>query len=412
MGAKFPLVKTLAVAVSFVSTCQSFTAHTSSPRNTCPLITKLSSSGRNKSVRSRSQTIRTNTNTRLNLFDSLLQKEGGSRQKTRTTSGSSLNRIPAEELEYLGNGYGMEQNNAMPPFPYTIDLLPPNSKSSNQANKLIIRHMEDEDITKVLPELVREFGALAPSLSPSPPQPGDELADKIENYLFSLTVLIGLTQRVVRRQKGYDTSNSACPDHNVICIVEQTPIINNDGANGDNGEGRISNNNIISYKEQIVGIAELCWQPPNPNSNAPPFVLPYFMKVLISRFGPSREKKMSSEDDTTLAPKGYISNVLVWKTRRGRGYSRVLMAALEGIAKLWDCDDVRLHVDANEFSGRIARSLYWGLGYEGVPDRGTSMNKKGGSFEWIGPSMAHSGLYLVDGVPLLYLRKSLKDGVN
>ena len=72
-------------------------------------------------------------------------------------------------------------------------------------------------------------------------------------------------------------------------------------------------------------------------------------------------------------------------------------SALEGIARLWGCstsetmsisfvnnqrlhfvslviyslffsppllfpDDVRLHVDADEYSGRIARSLYWDLG--------------------------------------------------
>jgi len=40
----------------------------------------------------------------------------------------------------------------------------------------------------------------------------------------------------------------------------------------------------------------------------------------------------------------------------------VAFVALEGIANIWGCDDVRLHVDANEYSGRIARGLYWNLG--------------------------------------------------
>jgi len=247
-----------------------------------------------------------------------------------------------------------EQQSLPPPFPYSIDLSPTTidaaaAKNSKKVRKLVIRHLEDEDITNILPEVVREFGALIPpSSSTTPKQPGDELATKIENYLFSLTVLIGLTQRVVRREKGYSATNAACPDHNVICLVEQAPTNNDD----NNSEWQQQ-----SYSERIVGIAELSWQPPNPNGNAPPFVLPYFMKTLISRYGPSRDASSSKKE-----PVGYVSNVLVWKTRRGRGYGRVLMAALEGIANIWGCDDVRLHVDANEYSGRIARGLYWNLG--------------------------------------------------
>jgi len=323
---------------------------------------------------------------RLYLFD-LLQ-----RQETKESDArSSRNRVSDIDIDFMENGFGLKEN-AVPPFPYSIEL----NDQSADADRLIIRHLEDKDITKVLPEIVREFGALvsALSVSPSTPKIGDdftnkinqqqnELADKIENYLFSLTVLIGLTQRVVRREKGYLKSNSACPDHNTICLVEQT----------------LENNTTI--KERIVGMAELSWQPPNPNSNAPPFVLPYFMKELISKYGPSREAVNNAK------PIGYISNVLVWKKSRGRGYGRILMAACEGIARLWGCDDVSLHVDANERSGKVARSLYWKLGYEGVPDRGTSNV----SYNWMGKgiSMANTGLYLVDGVPLLYLRKNLKN---
>jgi len=355
------------LVVSSVATCQSFNIDTHS-------------------------STRIRVDSRLNLFDSLVQKKYGkhSGKQRLSSNGSSLSNIPDEELEFLCNGFGLEDT--IPPFPYPIELAPSTANVSkrNCASRLVIRHLEDQDIKKILPEIVREFGALAPSLSASSPQPGDELAERIENYLFSLTVLIGLTQRVVRQEKGYSTNNSACPDHNVICLVEQIP------------DNNISSGETNTYSEQIVGIAELSWQPPNPNSNAPPFVLPYFIKSLISRFAPSRD-----ETDVGV-PVGYISNVLVWKTRRGRGYARVLMAALEGIAKMWGCDDVRLHVDASEFSGRIARSLYWGLGYEGVPDRGTSnVNRVG--YEWMGPSMANQGLYLVDGLPLLYLRKGLSE---
>ena len=69
-----------------------------------------------------------------------------------------------------------------------------------------------------------------------------------------------------------------------------------------------------------------------------------------------------------------------------------------------------LHVNANEHSGRIARGLYWSMGYEGVPEGGGLWGRGELKYDWMGPSMANQGLYLVDGVPLLYLWKSLKDG--
>ncbi|KAL7538049.1 hypothetical protein ACHAXR_008241 [Thalassiosira sp. AJA248-18] len=384
MHAKLYLLEVYALTLSFATPSQTFNGniHTT-------FVSGISRPATFSSSRFSTQRRRGRNDSHLYLFDSLSQKEGSKRsgQKIRSPNSSSI-QIPNEELEFLGSGFGSEVTT--PPFPYSIDL--PNGKKGNQASRLIIRHLEDNDITNILPEIVREFGSLSPPPSTTP-EPGDELASKIENFLFSLTVLIGLTQRVVRREKGYSPSNSACPDHNTICLVEQIPNNNN------GGEIEMAD---TSYSEKIVGIAELSWQPPNPNSNAPPFVLPYFVKTLISRYAPSRD------ETSTEGPKGYISNVLVWKTRRGRGYARILMAACEGIAKLWGCNDVRLHVDANEYSGRIARGLYWSLGYEGVPDRGSSKKNKMG-YEWMGPSMANQGLYLVDGVPLLYLRKSLKD---
>mmetsp|Transcript_26422 Transcript_26422/g.56189 ORF Transcript_26422/g.56189 Transcript_26422/m.56189 type:complete len:389 (+) Transcript_26422:63-1229(+) len=384
------LLKVFAVGLSFPANCHPFKFNicsSLSARNGVSKNAFTSQPSPSPSYYSSPQIAVIHTS-RLYLFDSLTEKQGRKsiEQQCRSPNGSSSHRIPEEELSFLRSGFGLGKT--APPFPYSIDLSPP--VNGNKVSRLVIRHLEDEDITKILPEVVREFSSLAPPPS-TIPQPGDELAIKIENYLFSLTVLIGLTQRVVRRQKGYSPTNSACPDHNVICLVEQIP---NGNINGDEEQ--------TTFSEHIVGIAELSWQPPNPNGNAPPFVLPYFMKTLISRFSPSRDGTLTKE------PKGYVSNVLVWKTRRGRGYARVLMAALEGIAKMWGCDDVRLHVDANEYSGRTARGLYWNLGYEGVPDRGTSKINQVG-YDWMGPSMANQGLYLVDGVPLLYLRKNLSD---
>lgn len=345
---------------------------------------------------------------RIHLFDPLWQKQkqhdGGKRndRRGRSTGGgssSSTHRVSEAEIHYMGGGFGPGRRTS-PPFPYEIEMMPPrqttptNEGGNDRPDRLIIRHLEEEDIASILPEIVREFGSLAPAPSTNP-EPGDELSSKVENYLFSLTVLIGLTQRVKRRKEGYSDANSARPDHNVVCLVEERNDV----------VGETSHR----HSEQIVGIAELSWQPPNPNSNAPPYVLPYYAKALISRFFGRSNNGDAKTTAGVAVPGGYVSNVLVWKTRRGRGYGRLLMAALEGIAHIWGCDDVRLHVDANENSGRIARGLYSSLGYVGVPDRGGTSTNDIAGYGWMGPSMANQGLYLVDGVPLLYLRKSLKE---
>ena len=351
----------------------------------------------------------TKPNTQLFLFDLKQRLQQNQRQQQL-----SRHRVPQEELYYLSRGFGFSSNeggddSGSDPLkvPYSIDLTTSpthisvtNGNTENQASRLLIRHLEIEDIKPILPEIVREFGAIATSSSSSSSSSsittssklGDEIATWIENFLFSFTVLVGLDQRVERRKKGYDMNNNLPPDHNVICLVEVTPVTNENG-----------NAETTYYTEQIVGIAELSWQPANPTRNAPPFVLPYFVKTLISRF--TLNNNGESEEDDSKLPKGYISNVLTWKNRRGLGYSRVLMAVLEGIAVRWGCDDIRLHVDADEVSGKVARALYWSMGYEAVPDKGH--NKLG--YEWMGPSMANQGLYLVEGVPLLYLRKSLNE---
>jgi ribosomal protein S18 acetylase RimI-like enzyme len=330
----------------------------------------------------------------LHLFQSLLQKSKASADTNNDKEGilqaAPKSRVPTTELSDLNKGFGVGN---VPPFPYSIDLLPKKANDetvSNQATKLVVRHLEEEDIVNILPEVVREFGSL---MSSTPNEPGDEVATQIENYLFSLTVLIGLTQRVKRRIKGYPTvetgTKSNYPDHNVICIVEQIPTLSQPGV----------------YTEQIVGIGEISWQPPNPNKNAPPFVLPYFIKRILAKFTPNVDENGNVLD----SPRGYISNVLVYKSRRGLGYANILMAALEGIAITWGCKDVRLHVDADEKSGNVAQSLYRKLGYNGVPDRASPKKKSDKlGYEWMGPSMANEGLYMVDGIPLLYMQKPLE----
>lgn len=303
------LRKIFAVGISFATSCRPFDTNLYQSAYTRTVVDKNEFSSPSPSS-SRLYDRRVSS-TRLRLFHPLSEKSDRKRigRQNGSPNGASPHGIPEEELHFLRNGFGLETS--PPPFPHFIEL----SRPAKKVSKLVIRHLEDEDIKNIMPEVIREFGALAPPPSATSSQPGDELATRIENFLFSLTVLIGLTQRVVRREKGYSPNNAARPDHNVICLCEQIPRDESDEEKGQ------------PFSEQIVGIAELSWQPPNPNSNAPPFVLPYFMKSLISQFGPSRDGTASKE------PKGYISNVLVWKTRRGRGYSRVLMAGKQPVSR-------------------------------------------------------------------------------
>lgn len=70
------------------------------------------------------------------------------------------------------------------------------------------------------------------------------------------------------------------------------------------------------------------------------------------------------------------------------------MAACEGLARSWGCDDVSLHVDADDTSGRAAQGLYRSMGYVGVRNADKEAPKD---------------FYVVKGVPLQYLRKNLKN---
>ncbi len=240
---------------------------------------------------------------------------------------------------------------------------------SSGVKTIQIRQLEKETLSDAVSLCLKEYGTYASNI-PQNATPLDKLIQErmndFDNFFFSFIVLLGLGQRVERREKS-DADAKLPQDHNVICISE----IDSD------------------QNERIFGMAEVSLQPPDPSRTSPPFVIPFPLKNILS-----------SVYGAEVFP--YISNVLITNEYRGKRFSKVLMAACEGLAKSWGYDRAYLHVDADSSSGGPAQNLYRTLGYEPVIDE--KYNEK---FTWMGIDAVNRGLYIVDGVALLFLKKKL-----
>ena len=111
---------------------------------------------------------------------------------------------------------------------------------------------------------------------------------------------------------------------------------------------------------------------------------------------------------------------MISDSSRGKGYSKILMAAAEGIAKhRWGCSSVWLHADADFRSGKVPQSLYEGIGYDLVIGSTRKQNKNkneidedpSAKFAWMGVSGKElerfSAIRMIDGVALLCYAKKL-----
>ena len=247
----------------------------------------------------------------------------------------------------------------------SLSLTIPYTFRSKDDDELTIRFLERNDLATVVPMCVKEFGT-------TPTEDGfpwnnlnqKAISSWFDSIIFGPFVGLSLEMKIARRVQGYDQSlPDLAPDYNIICLE---------------AEG------------QVAAIVELSIQPLDPQRNPPPVPLPLFFKQAYS------ESKGLPE------PNGWVSNLLVDETHRGKGYSKLLMSAVEGIAKQWGCTSISLHVDADSVTGEIPQRLYQQMGYQPVV-----MDSVVHKFDWMGPEILKSGLYMVDGVPLVFLRKPL-----
>jgi GNAT superfamily N-acetyltransferase len=233
-----------------------------------------------------------------------------------------------------------------------------------EPNVYLLRHLAEEDVPPAVKMIVQEYGSHSRHHHDSNP-----VFDYLENWSLGFIVSVGLHQRIQRRKQGQgvDTKNQ---DHNVLCLFEY-------------------------HSSSMIGMVEVSLQPLDPHKTAPAYVLPTEVKTLLSQI-----------TKTPHVP--YVSNLLIEPTHRGKGYSKILMAACENLVLSWGYSGIYLHVDADT-SGWKAQALYQGLGYQPVVDTTELVSSSNNQFSWMGSDMIQTqGLYFVDGLPLIFLHKDLK----
>jgi GNAT superfamily N-acetyltransferase len=279
--------------------------------------------------------------------------------------------------------YVFETRAAQSASPSASDL----NNNSVRGSSICIRLLKADDLKQITDLCVAEYGSEVSfeSLLQDSKSPPSYTA--IMDYLdcLLLRALVDLTMRM--KLAGYDstpTSASASalsstsatayipPDH-AILVACQT----------DSGD--------------IVGMVEISRQPPLGDRNPPPVPIPLSLKRLYSLAVGAGE------------PQGWCTNLLIAPTYRGQSYSKVLMAAVEGIARCWQCQSIHLHADADSVAGKIPQRLYMNLGYEMLPDCQQDIAWMGGVGDGVeGPATSlSSSVFVIEGVPLLYLQKQL-----
>jgi ribosomal protein S18 acetylase RimI-like enzyme len=231
--------------------------------------------------------------------------------------------------------------------------------------KLSIRFMTDDDIKYIMPLCIEEFGTGSTlRLLDFPFHDLSQISDWWDRVFFETSVALSLRSKM---NANLRTEHRAKDPALMVLCRSKGPD-----------------------EEEVVGMVELSLQAPEADRNPPPFPVPLLIKSWYCRLA-------------GLRLQGWVTNLLIDPRCRGLGYAKILMAATEGIAKSWGCRYILLHADADYRSGKVAQSLYKGLGYEVVTDEGPD------EYTWMtgGGGNPFSSIHMIEGVPLLCFKKEL-----
>ena len=325
--------------------------------------------------------------TRLNLFFNTRDGNGNIVKKGRNRQGKPS----VEILKELGSAGSF--------FPKEFNV--PGAKDVS----LTLRHMTTNDLKVLVPMCIQEFGSgefngtsRSRSLLPRWVVDPKQIPDLWEGFSFEMLIYWTLKLKLMQGGNSRRPGRKQPKDPVMLVLCEKK---------------HSETERILSWESNendstVVGMVELSLQPPDADRNPPALPLPLWVKVALAKH---------TTIDGSL--QGWVTNLLISDSSRGKGYSKILMAAAEGIAKhRWGCSLVYLHADADFRSGKVPQSLYEGIGYDLVI--GSTKKEKGGSnddedlnakFSWMGVSGKElerfSAIRMVDGVALLCYAKKL-----
>jgi ribosomal protein S18 acetylase RimI-like enzyme len=246
--------------------------------------------------------------------------------------------------------------------PYSFSL------GDDLGTTLTLRCMTRDDFDEIVPMCISEFG-LGPTTSfadfPIDNLSARSISQWWERLYFEPMITMALTAKIAANEGRNTVTNFRDPAVLVLTRHDKT------------------NSNPV-----VVGMVELSLQVPEATKNPPPLPTPLWVKKLYSRI-------------VNRSVQGWVTNLLIGDDYRGLGYSKILMAATEGIAKKWKVNSIFLHADADSKSGRVPQGLYEGLGYQII-------KAESAQFAWMGDSFDNR-IHIVEGVPLLFLYKIVNE---
>ena len=247
--------------------------------------------------------------------------------------------------------------------------------------EFLVRCMTVQDLDTIIPMCIAEFGSMPTATNPNglPMQTAIPSWNRMNEWwdrIYFAPMLSVALRAKIHANNHVDESRKSKDEgwsfHDPTVLV-------------------LSRQGSLDSVPVIVGMVEISLQVPESNRNPPAFPIPlWFKRWYAGRVG--------------LPLEGWITNLLIGNEYRGLGYSKILLAATEGIARSWNVTSIYLHADADIRSGRIPQRLYESLGYKVVVDDNPQ-------YAWMSDGYNfNSRIHMVDGAPLLFYCKRLEHG--